>query len=56
MFKDGVSIVKDLESVLSLLRCANDALMTGDDCANDIIALNNVASGILEQIKKAAMK
>lgn len=44
--------IKKVDLVLSLLRCADDALLSGDDCASDVLATHFVVAGMLNEIRK----
>ncbi len=48
----GCDVFKNVDTVLSLLRCADDALMSGDDCANDVLATHSVVSKLLKEVRR----
>lgn len=50
---DRADAIVKVNLVLSLLRCADDALLSGDDCHDDIIATHIVVAKMLMEIKQS---
>ncbi len=41
----------NINYIMSLLRCADDALVSGDECEHDVIQLHSLSCKLLEEIK-----
>lgn len=55
MPQDSVDVVNKVDVVMSLLRCADNALLSGDDCSQDVMATHSVVANLLLEVKTALM-
>lgn len=51
MPNNHLDLVTKVDVAMSLLRCADNALLSGDDCSQDVVATHSVVASLLKEIK-----
>jgi hypothetical protein len=55
MPQNSIDVFSKMDVAMSLLRCADNALLSGDDCSLDVVATHIAVVDILTEVKHALM-